>query len=226
MFCNRAREEINRRKSGAFEPENQPEFEAHLESCADCKGLYQASITLEEAAASWRDEAVPNWQRGAAVFPAQARPAFWLTWAPLAACLLMTLLVVFRVEVHRGPNGWRIAFDGQQTDTAEAMTAEVVQGLLEEHRRQSTLEMISALDRYTQQSEANLRTVLDAYRQSNRLSRNREFELLQTRWREQRAEDLDVLQAQMSLLLRRQNRQLDNLNTLSRRVNRTSLSRN
>ncbi|CAM2065574.1 hypothetical protein SCOR_09340 [Sulfidibacter corallicola] len=79
---------------------------------ADQVDLEHVVDTLEAAAARWRDEPVPDWDRVPLATPVAQPGRFrWAAmWIPSAACLVMLALLTLRTEISSGPDGWTIRF--------------------------------------------------------------------------------------------------------------------
>jgi len=221
MFCEQAREEIAKRRRESFDPEDVPLFEEHLAGCGECNALYRATIQLERVALDWQDEPVPPWQRAPLPFSSRPRSSFFLTWAPLAACLAMAMFVAMRVEIHRQPGGFVVAFGQVDPVKAEAgLTHDEVTQMLAHNRRATTAEFSRVLDRFRLDSEANIKAVLARYSDAEQQVRSQQFKVFAAQMQNQRRDDLDLIQAHFRRFVDRQNMNASNLENLASYVQR------
>jgi len=208
MPCENVRETIADASREALLSEPSASIAAHLETCPDCEALYAAARDLAGEASSWREEGVPPWPR-----PVMGRGSNLVGWLALAACLVLTILVAFRVEVRHSEHGWLIAFGGDRD--APTITVDQLEVALEAQRLQTAEQVTRLLVLQGDVLHDELRGLLAESARRNAETRSRELDLLQARLETDRLEDWDLFQTQILRLLERQNRQNRNLEQLA-----------
>ena len=103
MLCNEVRELL-------MAGEVTEQVDQHTADCAECAALRNTVLGLTDLAKSWTEEPVPHWQRVPEEMRRRPRGSAWLTWAPLAACLLMCVLVVTRANLSWDDKGFQLSF--------------------------------------------------------------------------------------------------------------------
>ena len=222
MNCNDAREHLMRNRNIDLTDKGLME---HLSHCSECADLDVARQLLSESALEWEDQKPPEWDRIPMGFQ-HSRPTPWLQWAPLAACLLMAVLVVFRVEIRMDDSGFHLVQAGisGSSDEAELQAdfQEDLQNYVDEALRKqgetTVLQFEQLLATYTNQQKENLRLTVDELTELTRGQRRQDLQMLTSQWSEQRMGDLDELERRINYLLERQNRTSSNLVQLAEYV--------
>lgn len=221
MRCKETHEWILQRKNGDRSAAPPPAAEQHLETCPECRELLRASDLMATTAAGWHDETTPSWQRPHLGFPQRNRPPLWYTWVPLAACLLLTALVVLRVEISQGEDGPRIRFGaGAPTEPDSREWKRALEQAVFQAQSHSAVQMRNALNQYRLDQEAYLKDILVQTNNFNESERGKVVRLLMDEWETRRAKDLLLIESQMKTLLSRQNLHRENLYSLASYVNK------
>ena len=181
----------------------------HLAECDACADMVSAAREMARAAEEWRDVPVPRMP------PTHVpRRPLLTSWLPLAACLILSLLVLLRVEIRPTEAGWSVSFAGKSPDSA-AITLDELSLMLEEERLRNTTELLGMIDARGADLRDELRLALAERAEHDRQSRAREWERFQVQLENRRIEDWDLFQTQILRLIERQDRQTRNLEQLA-----------
>ncbi len=209
----------------------QGELASHLRSCGACGDLVDGLATAEEWRGAWQDEPVPTWERP----PLQPRrqPKTWLTtWLPMAACLLMGLLVVARAEVQVDDRGWHLSFGGAAREQA---LLETVRTMAAQERVNSDQRLTELLNQYDARQRSATQTLLAEFgkkqqevtqtqvAQVAQVVREDQVQSMKTlvgALQDQRDKDLLWVQQRLENVALRQERTHSNLNKLASYVSR------
>jgi hypothetical protein len=176
-------------------------------------------IELERTAASWRDEPVPPWH--APAMPRSA-PSPWLVWLPLAATFLLAAFLLSQARIRYDENGFQMAFGSPEPIAAEPDTTLIANYLdqaIQHLRAENTRQMEAVFTRYRLEQEADFQDFMVALAAHTRDERSRDMDLLSERWRQQRNEDLRVLERHFNALYSTQRRQSNELYDIANFVN-------
>lgn len=218
MLCNEARDLMDRREKQSFQPENSPEFETHLQQCEACREIYQGIIMTEQMTASWEEEAVPAWDRLAHHMPRQAPTPWWTIVVPLAACFVMAVLVLGRVEVVSDESGFQVRFGAPSIGEEQLKTA--LDQALAASQVQTQEDMKELLTAYDERTNENVQVLLTQFSDNVRKERNDDLKTMVAQWQEVRAGDIQWVQNKFQGVLVRQERTHKNLNKIARYVRR------
>lgn len=137
--------------------------ENHLHDCAECQLALADAESVTVRLSQWREQAVPAWNRGAAVAqndkaPTRHRIFSWWQWTPLAASLMLAMAVIFNVQISSTEEGFTVAF-GNKTQMSAAdvqMQLELFEARQERNNTQlMATVMTSVVDRVVEQFEAS-----------------------------------------------------------------------
>ena len=223
MHCETAKDLICEGRSA---PGDQRSLKEHLESCDSCRGLADAYDRLQQLANDWTDEPVPAWSKPIPMGVGRATPNPWLQWLPLAACLCLTLLVVFKAEISWNKDGFRLSFAGDRPQTLSQPQEFVSKQALNLAMNDLKGQITDALFLQNQNTDAALNQVRVQVNESHRLERGRLFELLADKMNQQRIEDLEFMEDRIRHILNRQNRNTNQLYQLTTVMNRVPEIRN
>lgn len=181
----------------------------HLAECGACTRLVSAAREMARAAEDWHDVPVPRMP------PTHVRARPYLSsWLTLAACLILSLLVLLRVEIEATEEGWSVFFAGRSSETA-AVSLDDLALTLEEERLRTTTELLGLLQARGTDLRDELSEVLAERAEHDRQARAREWERFQVQLENRRIEDWDLFQSQILRLIERQDRQTRNLEQLA-----------
>lgn len=186
---------------------------AHLEECEACAEIAAGATRMREMARAWVDEAPPPLR-----FSSRNPGRSFLQWAPLAACLLMAVLVLFRVEIARDDDGFHIWLGGDNASQQEKVQMLVDQALEEERLRTYNAIRETMVQYQTSQETLFKNAVSQALAQTRGEWRD-DLQITVAQWHEQRGRDLTLMENQINLILRRQNENASNLHQLATYVN-------
>jgi len=173
------------------------------------------------AAAEWVPLAVPEWPRSPL---RRSRGTDLVPWLSLAACLVLTVLVVARVEMGRGPDGLWISFAGEpQRETVDRVALET---RLASQRAQTTAEVGHLIATLETRQLDNLEALLALDRQVDAEALEDALTRFVAEMETRRRSDQMLFQEQILDLLERQNRQTRNLEQLAGYVSRAEWSTN
>ena len=229
MHCEQARDLIYNRKARSFEPHDSPAFEGHLESCDNCRQLYQTVVNLEREADCYIDEAVPRWNRSTVgVDPASKSPLFWVTWVPLAACFLLAMLVIFQAQVISNENGFSLSFGASPAESTvdnsviQAYVDQAVSRIQQENKQQIS----GLLSSYRQEQQTYFDDLMVQLTSNNRIERQGDMKTLVSRWQEQRVDDLLLIEQKFDTIYLRQKQNTNQLYNISNYVSRAPQKKN
>lgn len=163
MSCENVRAQV---AAGLAATEIQEAFGVHLRQCSACGDLVDGLATVSEMRAQWQEEPVPKWDRLRHQMP-RRQPRPWLTIGlPLAACLVLALLVMMRAELTVDQGGWSLSFAG--TAREQAML-DKVRTLVAEERKSHNQELVALLDEYDKRQRNVTQNLLGEYDQRQSL---------------------------------------------------------
>lgn len=208
----------------------QSEHEPHLRSCSACADLVEGLATAEELRSAWQDEAVPAWERPR--LPHRQPKPWMTTWLPLAACLVMGLLVVARAEISVDDRGWHFSFGGAAREQA---LLETVRTVAAEERANSQKRLTELLDQYDARQRSATEALLSEFGTRQQAATENQVALATQTVREdqvksmktligaiqdQREQDMLWVQQRLENVALRQERTHSNLNRLASYVTR------
>lgn len=197
-----------------------PAFDDHLTVCEQCQAMYQASVDMEQLAKSWQDEPAPNWERPVII----PRTSFWqslFVWAPLAACLMMCVLILFRVELSVDDRGWRLRFGSSQQDLqfVEQQFQRRLDASLAREKEQNKNELKALLVSYDEHQNKNLDATTTQVTERMRAESDLNLQKVIDNWQDQRSKDLMWMDHRFETLVLRQQRNSNNLYKIANYVN-------
>ncbi len=229
MSCENVRAQV---VAGKAANELQEAFGEHLWQCAACSELVDGLATVSAMRAHWQDEPVPAWDRLRHQMP-RRQPRPWLMIGlPLAACLVLAVLVMMRAELTVDQGGWRLSFAG--TAREQALLDEV-RTLVAEERKSHNQELVALLDQYNERQRSSTQTMLGEYAQRQNLAteqkvaqatqavRDDQTQTVRTlvaAFQDQREQDLLWVRQNLENVVLRQERTHSNLNRLASYVSR------
>lgn len=229
MSCENVRAQV---AAGLAATELQEAFGVHLRQCSACGDLVDGLATVSEMRAQWQDEPVPKWDRLRHQMP-RRQPRPWLMIGlPLAACLVLALLVMMRAELSVEQGGWRLSFAG--TAREQAMLA-TVRTLVAEERKSHNQELVALLDEYDKRQRNATQTMLGEYAKQQDLATEQRVaqatkavredqtntvKTLVSAFQDQRERDLLWVRQNLENVVLRQERTHTNLNKLASYVTR------
>jgi len=182
--------------------------------------LAHAMAALEKAAGTWREELPSPWRPSRKSGGLAGRGPFWLVWMPLAACLVMAVLVVFRVQVISGEDGFRISFGSP--DPAPPFTPDLVAAQLADYQVQTANMVAAVLDNYRRDQDKYLEQMVVRLGVQQREQRGEDLKTLVSAWQVQRREDLSLMEQRFQTILVTQQRQASNIYSLASYVNQSA----
>lgn len=197
-------------------PSVRKQFESAIDNCDECMQTYHQAIAMQQAAHTWRDQAVPEWHRTEyAVRPRQSNGG-WLNWTAMATSTLAILMVVFQVNIESSESGFSVAFGGKSNAQVEAL----VEKRFNEYQKQQ-LALLDA--RFASQSEkiktANKLAMSDLL-EKTRDERRDDLSFLVTGIQSQRAQDRKQVNQRLTAIA---DNQLENNQYLNQLIQSASL---
>lgn len=227
MPCHDYRDLIMRDNEKTLNLDQKVEMERHLAACRDCRAFFDAYRAAGKAAQEWQEVEPPSDWRMGLPLPSSVRLPLWQTLLPVAAVLLMGMLVLFRVQFIKDDKGFRISFAGQTTiqpSEAETVDAAAMKAYLEEVLERSGDDTANAmrvvLTEFRKEQKLQMEELIADLDKTYRDERREDLQALARQWEEQREEDLDALTDQMRVLVNRQNRNTQSLYSLASYVNK------
>lgn len=182
--------------------------------------LSHAMAALEKAAGSWREEIPSPWRPSRRSGGLTSRGPFWLVWMPLAACLVMAALVIFRVQVSSGENGFSVSFG--HPEPASQFTPELVATQLADYQMKTANMVATVLDNYRHDQDKYLEEMVVRLATQQREQRGEDLKTLVAAWQVQRREDLSLMEQRFQTILVTQQRQANNIYSLASYVNQSA----
>lgn len=117
MRCDDAREHLFDYLDDRLDPYLRRALDDHIETCDECAAQLEACAEFSRLAAAWQDEPLPPGTsplaRPQPIQPGMRSPGGFLHWIPLAAGIVLALLVILRAELDVNERGWRLSFGSQ-----------------------------------------------------------------------------------------------------------------
>lgn len=180
-----------------------PSVAAHLLRCEDCREVAAGAKSLRAASAAWRDEPIPAWNRAAVGPPRPAHSRRWATWLPLAACLALTILTAFRMEIARDASGWSVQFGATKNESQldQAQVTSLIEDAIASSERQMVYRVQESLERLRQDSEAHTKSLIIDLARYTREERAEDMARLVTTWSDRRERDMALVENQIQNLI-------------------------
>jgi hypothetical protein len=117
MRCDDAREHLFDYADDRLDAYLRRGLDEHLETCDECAAQLEELRGFSRLAAAWRDEPLPPGTSPVArpdpTHSGLRPPGGFLQWLPLAAGVVLALLVLMRAELDVNDSGWRLSFGSQ-----------------------------------------------------------------------------------------------------------------
>lgn len=187
--------------------------ESVLAECAHCRETHAQALALQQMARDWQEEPAPAWNRLRHLArPVQRAQPAWLAWTALAASLFTVMLVVSRAEVSL-QDGLLIRFN-----TAATANEAPLQTLLDRYQAEQQAALDERFDSFAAQQRDATELLLARWQEINRAERRQEMDYLLTGWQNQRFQDQQNVNTQLSQLANEQIENNQYLNALLQSV--------
>jgi len=117
MRCDDAREHLFDYLDDRLDAYLRRGLDEHLETCDECAAQLEELRGFSRLAAAWRDEPLPPGTSPVArpdpTHSGLRAPGGLIRWLPLAAGIVLALLVLMRAELDVNDSGWRLSFGSQ-----------------------------------------------------------------------------------------------------------------
>ena len=173
-------------------PQQRQIVEQELAQSTELNDMLNNLRSLNVAATSWQDEAVPEWHR-TAFLARQRKPAQtnWMNWFSLATSFAAICLVVFRIEIVASSDGLQIGFGEPTTSVAfEQRADEYLQRWAQNQEAYVSQQLMSYENRQLKRDQQIMTSVLEV----NREQRKQDIQQLTTYFTQQRNQDLLLTQ--------------------------------
>lgn len=177
---------------GKLSAEQRLLVEQELTQSAELNEMLNSLKSLNIAAASWQEEAPPEWHR-TAFLARQRKPAQtnWMNWFSLATSFAAICLVVLRIEVVASPEGLQIGFGEPTTAVAFERRADAyLDGWQEAQQAYVAQQLMNFENRQLKRDQQIITSVLEF----NRDQRKQDIQQLTTYFTQQRDQDLFLVQ--------------------------------
>lgn len=171
-----------------------------LQQCQHCQETVQKAQAIYHLAQDWEDLPVPEWSRARHVLRPAVRQINWPNWAALACSMLAVVLVVFQLEI-RVDQGLHISFGGTQS---EARLQQLLAQEIEAYEARQDLALEARFDQYTELQDINNQLLLAEWTERNREERQDDLNFLMSGWQNQRQQDRQLINQQLSSLAENQ----------------------
>lgn len=205
-------------------PPSNPALKDHLNTCTDCADLYETYRQMQTRFQGWQNEPVPAWDRVHLPVRMQKQSSFLATWGPLAVAAMLVMAVVLRVEVVKDKEGYRFQFGSPPQKKEEPVDTKAIQAYVDQAVERSQTQVLAGmetmLETYKNQQDKAFTQVAGEIMKKVEDGRQGDMQFLLSQWDEQRAQDLEVMDRQIRMLMTRQKRTNSNLYQLADYVQR------
>ncbi len=134
--------------------------ENHLQECAECQQALASAQAVNTHLLQWREQAAPTWNRRTAFIenekagPKRQRIFSWWQWVPLAASLVLTMAVLFNMQIRSTEDGFVVVF-GSQTQMSRADIQQQLAQFEEQQRVSQAQEIATFTARLEERQDSN-----------------------------------------------------------------------
>jgi len=193
-------------------------FEQCIAECSQCRHTLEQALQLQQSAARWRDEPVPEWHRTAFAVKPRPRLSYWLNWSALATSTLAIFLVLFQVQIQSNAEGFQVTFGDQTHVRVEAL----VEKRLAEYRQQQQSLLDARLLAQEEKLGTAQRLAFADLLEKTRDERRSDLNFLVTGIQTQRFEDQQKVDRRLTALV---DNQLENNQYINQLIQSANLSK-